>query len=155
MRNLEGAIWSSAFVKEGLPYCNTASHGSKRIKMQIFPFIRDWNFSSPHLLLQGEEVQGLVGWLVIELENRVEKAWDLEQTEGEKGPIPCYSSSYLWTSIESLGSNPYTILNLIIPVLWVSASSLHSSSFWCWVKPPRQWTCWPRAGHLVTLTKQR
>ena len=58
-------------------------------------------FSLLYFFLHGKEVQWLVRWLVVELENRVGKAWDLEN-----------QVSFLWFPLESLHSNPYITLNL-------------------------------------------
>lgn len=70
MRDLKGVIWSYVLMK-GLPYYNTVRHGSNKDDLFIHKGLK---LSSLYFLLNGKEVQWLVGWLVVELENRVEKA---------------------------------------------------------------------------------
>lgn len=70
MRDLKGVIWSYVLMK-GLPYYNTVRHGSNKDDLFIHKGLK---FSSLYFLLLGKEVQWLVGWLVVELENREERA---------------------------------------------------------------------------------
>lgn len=97
MRDLKGVIWSYVLMK-GLPYYNIVRHGSNKDDLFIHKGLK---FSSLYFLLRRKEVQWLVGWLVVELENRVGKAWDLEN-----------KVSSLLFPLESLHSNPYITLNL-------------------------------------------
>lgn len=78
MRDLEGATWSYALMKEGLLCYNTAKRLSFHSQVtEIFPphatFCRERNFS---------------GWLTVKLENRVEKALHLEEKVPSLFPLP-------------------------------------------------------------------